>query len=71
MPSPQKPAEIPLAMCAKRLGLSWHATWRLLLIGKLSGRQVGGRWLIDCDSVEKLAAERQSDETTKRARVPA
>ena len=49
--------ELPLALCAQRLGKSWGQTWRLMLRGTLKGRKVDGRWFVNAEDVERLARE--------------
>ena len=45
--------EIPLAMAAMKLARSWHAAYRLILIGELEGRQKeNGRWYVTIPSVD-------------------
>jgi hypothetical protein len=48
--------EIPLSEAARRLGISWHQAWRLLLVGALKGRKEGGRWVVEDSSVEQRAS---------------
>ena len=49
--------EIPLALAAHRLHLSWSRAWRKVLAGELEGEQRGGRWYVKKGSVERLAKE--------------
>lgn len=52
------PNEMPLALAAQKLGLSWRRAWGLVLEGQLGGRQVNGRWLVSRADTERLAQER-------------
>jgi len=47
-------AVITLSDAAHELGLSWAATWRLVLTGVLDGRRdpISGRWRVRRSSVE-------------------
>jgi hypothetical protein len=49
----QKKAEISLAAAAQQLGISWQRAWRLVLTGELDGRQRGGRWFVQAESVAR------------------
>ena len=42
---------VPLADAAMALGLSWHAAYRLLLVGTLRGRRVGRNWFVTRESI--------------------
>jgi hypothetical protein len=44
---------------ALRLGLSYHATLRLLLVGQLKGERRNGHWLIDLTDVERFRRARR------------
>lgn len=44
---------VPLSEAAHRLGLSWPAAWRLVLIGRLSGGKANGRWFVRVASIEE------------------
>lgn len=44
---------------AWRLGLSYHATLRLLLVGQLKGERRDGHWVVDMADVERLRRERR------------
>ncbi len=46
---------------AFRLGKSYNATLRLMLMGVLRGRKVGRRWLVRRDDVERVARERDRE----------
>ena len=43
--------EVPLSVAAHRLGLSWAATWKLVLTGELIARRADARWLVEETSV--------------------
>ena len=59
--------EVTLSDAAHQLGLSWAATWRLVLIGALDGRRdrVSGRWRVQRSSVERV--KREADTAGQRA----
>ena len=44
---------------AKRMGIDPSTAWRYLRDGKLPGVQVGSRWLIDRDRVERFLAGKE------------
>ena len=48
--------ETSISDAAHELGLSWAATWRLVLTGALNGRRdrISGRWRVDRSSVERV-----------------
>jgi excisionase family DNA binding protein len=48
----QAPAVLSVARAERLLGKSKDTIYRWLEEGKLSGRKVGGRWIIYQDSVE-------------------
>lgn len=50
--------ELPLTMAALRLRDSYHMVRTRMLRGELRGRQVGGRWYVQKEDVERLEAER-------------
>ena len=43
---------------ARALGLSYHATYKLLVRGVLKGERFGALWCIDPASVERFRSER-------------
>ena len=47
-----------LVAAAARLRKSYNATLRLVLLGKLEGARVAGRWKVRAADVERLARER-------------
>lgn len=52
-------AVISLPRAAQRLGLSWEVCWRLMLRGRLIGRQLpSGRWAVTMASVKRYEPER-------------
>lgn len=52
--------EITLSDAAHELGLSWAATWRLVLTGVLDGRRdaSSGRWRVRRSSVQRAKRAR-------------
>jgi hypothetical protein len=54
--------EIGISDAALKLHRSYNAVLRLLLTGKLVGRRVGSRWLVDAASVDRYAASVPSNE---------
>lgn len=62
MPSLASPnsLEVPLPQAAQRLGVSWGVAYALVLQGRLKGRQVAGRWLVDAEGLLALARERET-----------
>lgn len=43
--------EMGLPRAAQELRLSWHAAYALVLTGRLTGRNVNGRWKVTAASV--------------------
>jgi hypothetical protein len=56
---------LPLAEAAQFLRVSWPRAWRLMLMGRLDGRKVGGRWFITTASIEAFLA-REARHATPR-----
>lgn len=54
-PRGAKNDHIPLVDAVRRLGLSYNQAHRLLLIGKLKGGRVRGRWMVECEDLEQMA----------------
>jgi excisionase family DNA binding protein len=52
---------IMLSEAAALLRKSYNQTFRLLLIGKIRGTRLGGRWLLDHQAVEAMASQSESD----------
>lgn len=50
--------EVPLPLAAQRLGVSGEVARRLVLRGRLTGRQENGRWLVEEHSISRLLQER-------------
>jgi hypothetical protein len=52
--------ELLLSDAAHELGLSWAATWRLVLTGALDGQRdrISGRWRVKKSSVERVKRAR-------------
>ncbi|MFG1691133.1 hypothetical protein ACGF5M_03065 [Gemmatimonadota bacterium] len=53
--------QIPLALAAHRLHLSWSRAWRKVLAGELEGEQRGGRWYVSEGSIEELARRTRTE----------
>ena len=51
---------IPLPQAAARLGLTWHATYALLLKGAIKGEWRGTRWWVEDTSLEQYEREASS-----------
>lgn len=51
-------ALVTLPQTAHRLQESYEKTKRLLFIGELEGEQIGGRWLVREDSIERVLRQR-------------
>ena len=49
--------DLTLPEAARRLRMSGDRCRRLVLCGRLEGRQVAGRWLVTAASVERIAQE--------------
>ena len=49
-----KDGSVSLPSAAQALGLSWIQAWRLVLTGELKGTQIGGRWQIERESLDRL-----------------
>lgn len=64
MPEPEM---IPLADAACQLRLSWHAAWRRVLVGDLTGERRGRQWFVTAASVRNL---KRSTELPKTTPVP-
>ncbi len=60
MPNPQMAMEVSLPLAAQRLGVSGEVARRLVLRGKLSGRQDNGRWVVEEESISRLLQERSA-----------
>lgn len=62
-------AEVVLSDAAHELGLSWAATWRLVLTGALDGRrdQASGRWRVQRSSVERVKREAKAADARTEA----
>jgi len=58
-PRVAKDDRIPLVDAARRLSLSYNQAHRLLLIGKIKGGRVEGRWMVECEGLEQMAANEQ------------
>lgn len=53
---------VTLTEAAMQLGISYERAKRLLLTGKLTGDQLGGRWyMVAASSVERLRKERDAE----------
>ena len=50
---------VTLVDAAARLRMSYHATWRLILVGDVRAERRGGRWLLDATDVERLRRSRR------------
>lgn len=48
---------VTLTEAAQRLQVSGDRARRMVLVGRLDGKQVAGRWLVTPSSVEKTRAE--------------
>jgi hypothetical protein len=48
---------VPLVDAARRLRVSWARAWRLVLVGDLKARQVGGRWYVEEPSLRLRESE--------------
>ena len=53
--------QIPLVEAARRLQISWASAWRALLVGRLDGEKIRGRWFVTRASVKYLAAQREGE----------
>ncbi len=51
---------MPLVEAAQSLQQSWEQTWRQVLRGTLRGEKREGRWVVERQSVERLARDRQT-----------
>lgn len=53
---------LSLPDAARALGLSWAATWRLVLLGVLKGERdaLSGRWKVTGKSVQTVAQQRDA-----------
>lgn len=49
--------EIPLSLAAYELRKPWRTCYDWLLSGKLEGRKIRGRWVVDVASVHRVQAE--------------
>lgn len=52
--------EVPLSEAAHRLGLTWSRAYSRLLAGELKGRKVGGRWVVEAESVAAAEQAREA-----------
>lgn len=59
-----EPTEIPLSEAAFSLKAPWRSCYDWLLSGRLSGRKVNGRWMVDASSVERVRRERETPAPT-------
>lgn len=48
---PRSPT-LSIGQAAFRLRKSWHATYRLVLVGAITATNTGGKWAVDEASVE-------------------
>lgn len=57
----KKGEELPLAIAAQRLGMSWHRAWAAVLSGRLKARRTDeGRWLVDATDLARYERQRRS-----------
>jgi len=63
--------ELTLPQTCQRLGMRWPRVYNLLLSGALKGRQVGGRWLVEVESIEQFERQRGAEGRARSALAPA
>lgn len=56
MPYPQDQLPVPLSTAAYQLKMSYGRVWRLVVMGDLAGRQIGGRWFVEREGLAKALA---------------
>lgn len=54
---------ISIADAAVRLRLSYNQILRFVLIGELSGKRRGNRWVVEANAVKEMAAHRHKEST--------
>jgi hypothetical protein len=54
-----------LVDACRELGIAYPAGYRLLLTGALVGERRGGRWVVSCGSVARVARETEKAETAQ------
>ncbi len=59
--------EVSLPLAAQRLRVSGEIARRMLLRGELQGRQVGGRWLVAVNSIDRFEQKRSQLEPAPAA----
>lgn len=52
--------EVSITEAAHRLSFTWRRTWDAVLSGRLRGRKVNGRWLVDSGDVDRFVREREA-----------
>lgn len=59
---------LSLPDAARTLGLSWAATWRLMLVGALTGERdaLSGRWRVTRESLDAVLNLRQTRKMDQR-----
>jgi hypothetical protein len=58
--------ELPVALAAQQLRQSRERVVRMILTGRLEGRQKDGRWLVSLASLERLRRAPESHGTISR-----
>jgi hypothetical protein len=62
------PELYPLTQAAYRAGISRERLLRAVLAGRVAGRQVlGGRWVVEVESLDRWITERQASEPREPA----
>jgi hypothetical protein len=56
-------ADVPLAVAAQQLGISWQQAWRAVLVGHLIGQKRAGKWYVNSASMDALAERMAAQET--------
>ena len=57
----------PLILAAKAVGKSYQATHRLILIGKLAGDQIAGKWFVETADLDRYVREHSPTTEEKSA----
>ena len=54
--------EVPLVVAVQQLRERYHVVWERVLRGELRGRKLNGRWMVERESLARVARERESTE---------
>jgi hypothetical protein len=62
--------EVPLSVAARALGMSYLQAYNALLVGRLQGRRLKGRWWVTAECLKSSPASQSTAGHSGRARGP-